>query len=84
MRMERSFTRTMALGKYSILEIVTILFEGVMLLMVSIHRVVGAVAMGIIEGEKGEVELLPRVNGRFQDWSTLRNVSFMGKEDWIS
>ena len=52
--------------------------------MVSIHRVNGAVAMGTVDDEKGEVELLPRVNGRFQDWSTLRNVSFMGKEDWTS
>ena len=52
--------------------------------MVSIYRVNGAVAVGTINDEKGEVELLPRVNGRFQNWSTLRNVSFMGKEDWIS
>ena len=49
--------------------------------IVSIHRVNGAVAMGTINDGKGEVELLPRAYGRFQDWSTLRNVSFMGKED---
>ena len=49
--------------------------------IVSIHRINGAVAMGTIDDEKGEVELLPRVNGRFEDWSTQRNVSFMGKED---
>ena len=36
--------------------------------------------MGTINDEKGEVELLPRVNGRFPDWNTFRNVSFMGKE----
>ena len=51
--------------------------------MVYIHRVNGAVVMGTIDDQKGEVELLPRVNGRFQDRSTHRNVSFMGKKDWI-